>query len=78
MLALALTASRSSRSCANWIGIEDFEVAFAFDIECNNVLTEWEIERQKEIVEAMLAGTVPWVSSSRVTVERKKPIALNA
>lgn len=76
MLALALTASRSSRSCAEWIGIEDAEVAFAFDLECNDVLTEWEVERQKEMIEAMSLGAVS--QGLKVTVERKDAVTLNA
>lgn len=76
---MALTASRSSRSCAEWIGIEDFEVAFAFDIECNDILAEWEIERQKEMIEAMSLGAASKAfDNPRVTVERKDAVTLNA
>lgn len=61
------------------MGILDESVAIAFDLECNNILTEWEVERERQMIEAMSAGTVSRaMSGAKVTVERKEPIVLNA
>lgn len=48
MITLAKTASRSNRSPAEMIGIRDTEIAFAFDVECEDILLTWERELQDE------------------------------
>lgn len=48
MITLAKTASRCHRSPAEMIGIRDAEIAFAFDVECEDILLAWERELQDE------------------------------
>lgn len=55
MITLAKTASRSNRSPAEMIGIRDAEIAFAFDVECEDILLAWERELQDERDRVQLA-----------------------
>jgi hypothetical protein len=71
-----LTASRSSKSCAEKVGILDPEIAWAFDMECNAVLTEWEMETEARRIEAVVAGM--FTEPSRPTPTNTGPIPLNA
>lgn len=58
MLALATTAKLSNSSPAEVIGIDDPEIAFAFDRECAEVLNETEVEKQREILEMAVTGQI--------------------
>jgi hypothetical protein len=76
VLRLALTASRSNKSCAESVGIRDAEIAFAFDMECNEVLTEWEMESETNRIESVVAGM--FTEPSKPAPKKSGPIVLNA
>jgi hypothetical protein len=40
------------------IGIVDESVGLAFDMECGTALTNWEIEREQKMIEAMGVGAI--------------------
>lgn len=46
MIALSRMASKSSRPLSEWLGIEDPDIAFAFEVECSEILTQWEMEQE--------------------------------
>lgn len=81
VLRLALTASRSNRRCSEAVGIDEEEIAFPFDIECNEILTEWEMEQEEKRLEAFAAGALLSAyggSGTRGKVDRDGPIMLDA
>ena len=58
MIALARMAKSSNRPLSDWFGIDDPDIAFAFDLECSEILAESEREREKQMFEAMGIGQV--------------------
>lgn len=75
-MTLAKTAILSSKSPSDLAGIEDPAIAFAFNIECADVLNAWEMEREfereKRQIEA-LGGSITsglGVSEPRNKVDR--------
>lgn len=56
MITLTKTALLCSRQPSDLAGIEDEEIAFAFNVQCADILNEWETERENERFAAM-AGT---------------------
>lgn len=46
-----------ARSCnkplSEWFGIDDPEIAFAFEIECSEILNEWDMEQQARMFETL-------------------------
>lgn len=60
MIALSRMASRSNRPLSERLGIEDPTIAFAFDVECSEILFQAELEREaeqaKQIFEAAATG----------------------
>jgi len=53
-----VTASKSNKSCSELIGIDDPEIAFAFNMECAEIFYLWEQEQEVKRLEAMMAGTL--------------------
>lgn len=43
---------------AEYVGIRDESVAFYFDVECTEILLEYEMEREKIQLEAMSLGAI--------------------
>jgi hypothetical protein len=76
ILALARTAKASSNRCSFFVGILDETVALAFDMECNAVLTEWEMETETRRIESVVAEVV--TAPSKPAPTRTRPIPLNA
>ena len=58
------------------MGIQDAEIAFAFDIECNAVLTEWEMEVETRRIEGAVAGL--FTEPTKPAPIKSGPIVLNA
>lgn len=48
MITLAKTALLCSRQPSDLVGIDEREVAFAFNVECADILNQWEMEREFE------------------------------
>ena len=53
-------AKRSNRSLSEWFGIDDPDIAFAFEFECSEILSEYELEKDglveaKQVTEMMAA-----------------------
>lgn len=48
MIALAKTAQLCSKQPSDLVGIADREIAFAFNVECADILNQWEMEREVE------------------------------
>lgn len=67
MLALAMTANRSSRRASELVGIDDESIALAFDVRCATELAKWEMEQQAKVVEAMVGSSV----TRQIQVETK-------
>lgn len=67
VLALAMTAKASNRSCAALLGIEDESVALAFDMECSATLYEAEIKLENQRFEALIGGATAKVVTEAVT-----------
>lgn len=58
VLALTTTARLSNRSPAEVLGIEDEEIAWAFDRECAEVLNETEVLKETRMLEMIATGQV--------------------
>lgn len=58
MITLAKTALLCSRSPADLAGIEDQEIAFAFNVECADILNQWEMDREVERFAALAEQSV--------------------
>lgn len=58
VLALTTTARLSNRSPAEVLGIEDKEIAWAFDRECAEVLNEAEVLKETRMLEMIATGQV--------------------
>lgn len=56
MIRVSVTARQCSKSPAEIVGIEDREVAFAFNVECAEVLYLWEREQEAVKVASLFAG----------------------
>jgi len=76
ILALARTAKASSDRCSYLIGIIDETVALAFDMRCNEILTEWEMESETTRIDNAVAGV--FGESAKSAPARTGPIVLNA
>lgn len=58
------------------VGIQDAEIAFAFDMECNAILTEWEMEAETRRIENAVASQ--FTEPSKPAPTKSGPIVLNA
>ena len=58
VITLAKTALLCSQSPAELAGIEDREIAFAFNVECADILNQWEMEREAERFAALAGQSV--------------------
>lgn len=48
MITLAKTALLCSQSPSELAGIADHAIAFAFNVECADILNQWEMDRETE------------------------------
>lgn len=55
------------------MGILEHEVAIPFDMECNEVLTQWERERDEVMIEAVAMGGAVSVGVSAVNPKLGRP-----
>ena len=53
-MTLAVTASKFNSRPSELAGIDDPAIAFAFDVECADVLFQSELDRETEQVKAMI------------------------
>ena len=70
VLALAHTAKASNRPCSSLLGIQDESVALAFDMECAEVLFEFEQERELQRFELLTGATVSRVMTGAVQTSK--------
>lgn len=57
-MALTATARLSNRSPSEIVGIQDEEIAFAFDLECAVVLNEVEQLKETRMLEMITTGQI--------------------
>lgn len=58
MITLAKTALLCSRQPSDLACIADEEIAFAFNVQCADILNEWEMEREAERFAAIAGHSV--------------------
>lgn len=56
MIALSRMARSCNKPLSEWLGIDDPAIAFAFETECSEILNEFELERERQMYEAMAVG----------------------
>lgn len=58
MLSLSVTANKFNKRPSELLDIDDPGIALAFDIECAEILFEWEAQQRANEIEAMMTGQV--------------------
>lgn len=56
MIRISVTARQCNKSPAEIVGIEDRDIAFAFDVECAEAFYLWEREQEATKIASLFAG----------------------